>query len=1027
MEGSPFKSKQARLADAANLLARAVALHQRGATAEAEPLYRQVLAADRKNFDALHLLGVIAAQRGNPSEGYDLLRQSLQVNPRSAEAHINLGRVLVMLDRQTEALASFDQAIAIDPSSLLALTNRGAVLAKLNRPDEAVSSYDQALALKSDHLEALYNRGNALNILGRHAEALASFDKVLGPQPRHARALIGRANALRGLDRPDEALDSLDKALAADADNVLALTNRGNTLSDLRRYDEALPSYERVLALAPGHPTALAGFAFAAISVCDFGRSETLKFQLEAAICERSATVPPFTFLSISGDAALQRQCAEAWIRDAFPVPPAPLWRGEVRRHDRIRLAYLSANFRAHAMSYLIAETIELHDRARFEVIGVSTGPDDGSDARARIVKAVDQFHAVQARSDDEVARLLFELEADIVVDLNGHTLGGRLGILARRPAPIQMSYIGFPGTSGSDFIDYILADDTVLPADQHGFFTENVISLPDTYWLHDSHTKVAARFPTRREAALPDRGFVFCCFNNNYKITPPVFDIWMRLLRAVPGSVLWLLQDNAAAETNLRKRGARARRRSGAARIRPARPARRASRAPSARRPVPRHAAGQRPHHGERRLVDGRAGGDLPGLVLRRARGGKPGEGRGTAGSRDRQPCRVRGACACPRQRTGAPRSAAHAAAQRAFELPLVRRDAREEEPGGRVCAGLQHLAARGSAGEFPSDRAVDQAAGVTIECPEAARRLEDYRQVGRGRTRSSSFRRRPPAVSRATLAASQVGNRSMRRRFVTLDVFTDRRFAGNPLAVVLEPAGLDTAAMQAVAREFNLSETVFVQPPDEAGHRAGVRIFTPTRELPFAGHPTVGTAVLLAPARRIAGRRDHPGGGDRARCAAASKAAGTIADTPASTCRGCPNRCRRRPTRPRIAAALSLAPTDIGYAGFSPAVWSAGNPFLFVPVARLAAMARARPDMARWDAAPPGPSGSSCSAARRSSAATPSMPACSRRVRRSRGSGDRLGRRRLRRAARAAGRARPTERIRSASSKATRWAARA
>jgi protein O-GlcNAc transferase len=554
MEGSPFKSKQARQADAANILARAAALHQRGALAEAEPVYRQALAADPRNFDALHLLGVVVAQRGNPTEGCDLIRRSLQIDPRSTEAHINLGRVLAMLDRQDEALASFDRAVSLDPASLLAWTNRGATLAKLNRPAEAVASYDRALALKADHIEAHYNRGNALNMLGRHSEALQGFDKVLAREPRHTRALIGRSTALRGLGRADEAIASLDKVLAAEGDNLLALANRGHILSDLRRYDEALPSYERVLALDPAHPTALAGFAFAAISVCDFARSETLRFRLEASVRDRAAAVPPFTFLSISGDAALQRQCAEAAVRAAFSAPPAPLWGGESRRHDRIRLAYLSSNFRAHAMSYLIAETIERHDRGCFEVIGVSTGPDDGSETRTRIARAFDQFHDVQARSDDEAARLLFALEADIVVDLNGHTLGGRLGILARRPAPIQMSYIGFPGTSGASFIDYILADDTVLPPDHQGFFTEQVIHLPDTYWLHDPHTKVAARFPTRREAALPDRGIVFCCFNNNYKITPPVFDIWMRLLRGVPGSALWLLHDNAAAEANLRR-----------------------------------------------------------------------------------------------------------------------------------------------------------------------------------------------------------------------------------------------------------------------------------------------------------------------------------------------------------------------------------------------------------------------------------------------------------------------------------------
>jgi protein O-GlcNAc transferase len=554
MDSSPFKSKQARQADAANLLARAAALHQRGALAEAEPVYRQALSADPKNFDALHLLGVVVAQRGNASEGHDLLRRALQINPGSAEAHINIGRVLIMLDRQEEALVSFDKALNLEPANLLALTNRGATLVKLNRPEEALTSYDQALAVKSDHVEALYNRGNALNVLGRHAEALASFDRVLGLQPRHARALTGRANALRSLGRLDEAVESLDKALAADGTNMVALANRGHILSDLRRYDEALASYERVLGADPAHPTALAGFAFAAISVCDFARSETLRFQLEGKVRDGTAAVPPFTFLSLSGDAALQRQCAEAAVRTAFSPAPPPLWRGEVRPHDRIRLAYLSADFRAHATSYLIAELLEGHDRARFEVIAVSTGADDGSETRARIVRAVDQFHDVQARSDAEIARLLFDLQADIVVDLNVHTMGGRLGILARRPAPVQISYLGFPGTSGADFIDYIIVDETLVPPDHQAFFSEKVVYLPDTYALRDTHTKVAARFPTRREAALPDRGIVFCCFNNNYKIAPPVFDVWMRLLRAVRGSVLWLLQDNATAEANLRK-----------------------------------------------------------------------------------------------------------------------------------------------------------------------------------------------------------------------------------------------------------------------------------------------------------------------------------------------------------------------------------------------------------------------------------------------------------------------------------------
>jgi protein O-GlcNAc transferase len=261
--------------------------------------------------------------------------------------------------------------------------------------------------------------------------------------------------------------------------------------------------------------------------------------------------------IGYTGDPALQLECAKINIGFLVPVVPQPLWNGSMRRRDRLRIGYLSADFHRHATAFLIAELFERHDRSRFEVLGFSYGPDDESDMRARLVAAFDQFHVVHTVSDRDVAKLLNDLAVDIAVDLKGLTRDCRPGILAHRPAPIQVSYLGYPGTMGADFIDYVIADKVVLPFDQQPFWTEKIVHLPDSYQVNDSKRKIAAHTATRGDTGLPDQGFVFCCFNNTWKVTPPVFDVWMRLLKAVDNSVLWVLRDNIVAERNLRKEAA--------------------------------------------------------------------------------------------------------------------------------------------------------------------------------------------------------------------------------------------------------------------------------------------------------------------------------------------------------------------------------------------------------------------------------------------------------------------------------------
>jgi protein O-GlcNAc transferase len=485
-----------------------------------------------------------------------LYRQILDFAPDHLIALNNRGVALEQLNRLDEALTSLDLALSIQPDYADACYNRGIVLLKMKRFDEALASYDKALAIRPEYAEALSNRGIAMMELNSLDGALASFDRALALKGDYADASYNRGIVLMKLERSAEALASFDAALAIKPDYAEAFSNRGVALQALKRHEEALAVFERVLAVDPDHPHALAALATSALEACDWRLTARVAPLLRRWIVEQGGAVAPFLMLFYSDDPALQLQCARNFAGRTVSVAPRPP-RRPARQHEKIRIAYVSADFRNHPMAHLTAELFELHDRARFEVIGISFGPEDRSEIRARVVAAFDGFHDVRSKSDRDIAALIEDLEIDIAVDLMGHTRNSRPGIFAQRPAPIQVSYLGFPGTMGVYFMDYIIADPMVLPFDQQPFYTEKILHLPETYWVNDSKLKISEYAPTRGEAGLPEQGFVFCCFNKSAKITAPVFDVWMRLLSAVEGSVLWLLRDNAVAERNLRAEAA--------------------------------------------------------------------------------------------------------------------------------------------------------------------------------------------------------------------------------------------------------------------------------------------------------------------------------------------------------------------------------------------------------------------------------------------------------------------------------------
>jgi predicted O-linked N-acetylglucosamine transferase (SPINDLY family) len=558
---------------------------------DAEHLFRRAVKASKRSADAHQFLGFTLTGLGRLGDALRSYEKAIALRPAFAEAHNNLGYALQALDRLDEAIAHYQKAIALQPDYHEAHNNLGNAFHLQNQSEQAIQRYERAIEIKPDYAEAYWNLGTALRAVGRMEDAIEAYTKAISIRPNYYEAYNSLGNTLRALGRLDEAIakfeeavsikpgyfealvnhgDTLvalhreeaamslfDRALAIRPDDADTLSKRGNALVRLRREEEAMACFDKALAANPDHDFAFDGLARTALATCNWSRAAALWREVPARVA-KGCFFDAFSFLGYSSDAELQLACARQFVCHHIPVQPPHLWKGGVWRNDKIRIAYVASGFHQHPTAYLTAELIEIHDRSRFEIVGISLGQDDRSDIRARLIRAFDQFHDVRDKGDRDVAALLNALQIDIAIDRSGHIANGRPGIFAARPAPIQVNYLGYPGTLGASFYDYVIADETVLPLDQQPFYSEKIVHLPDTYQVNDSKRPVSARTPTREEAGLPAEGFVFCCFNNAYKITPPVFDVWMRLLERISGSVLWLYCDRDAAETNLRQEAQR-------------------------------------------------------------------------------------------------------------------------------------------------------------------------------------------------------------------------------------------------------------------------------------------------------------------------------------------------------------------------------------------------------------------------------------------------------------------------------------
>lgn len=573
--------------DVQSLFQRALPLHQTGRIADAEALYHEILQKQPDHEEATHLLGLVKFQQGDYQKAIALITRAVEIDPGFAAAHYNLGRCYEQIEKNgkaaqsyskslalrpddadcylglgnvqlrllqlEDALGSFEKAIALNPRFAEAHNNRGNALKELKRPEEALASYEKAIALNPRFVEAHNNRGNTLRDLKRLEEAVVSYDKVIRLKPDHADAHGNRGNVLKKLKRLDEALASYDKAIELQPENAEGYRNRGNLLSELNRFDEAVASYNKALELKPEIDFLVGRRAFAEMSLCDWRHIVSERDKLSRQIEAGQRVCIPFTSSALFDSPALQRKSAEIYAESQGIISNEDT-RIPVFPKNKIHIGYFSADFREHPVSYLTAEMFELHDRERFEITAFSFYEQKHDDeVRQRLRKAFDSFVDVTDKSNEETARLSRELKIDIAVDLTGHTKHSRPQIFGLRAAPIQVSYVGYLGTMGMAAMDYLIADDVIMPKGSEVNYSEKIIRLP-SYQVNDSKRPISERVFSKGELGIPENSFVFCCFNSNYKISPEAFSSWMRILQSTANSVLLLLSGNKTTEGNLRR-----------------------------------------------------------------------------------------------------------------------------------------------------------------------------------------------------------------------------------------------------------------------------------------------------------------------------------------------------------------------------------------------------------------------------------------------------------------------------------------
>lgn len=528
--------------------------HELGKLPEAISCYDQAIAFNQHYSEAYYNRGMVLQELLMYRAAIDSYENAIAINPKYIEAINNCGLVLKSQNEFNLALEYFDKTIAINPNFAEGHNNRGLIMQLLKMPESAILSYEQAIKVNPQYVEAHNNLGSIYMELRQFEAALLSYKTALNINPNYALAFNNLGNLYIELKQVDMAMNCYKKSIELNPRHAEAFNNLGNVYKGLQDVETALSCYVKAYEIDPEYNSILGLIIHMKMFLCDWSNYDDFFAELIKKISDNKSVANPFSILAMIDSREIQKKCSEIYSQVHHPEN---LSLGSIKpmvKKDKIRIGYFSADFQHHATAYLMAGFFEAHNKEKFELIAFSFGPDSHDDLRIRLRKSFDYFIDVREMTDKKIAELSREMGIDIAIDLKGFTKDFRMSIFAHRAAPIQVNYLGYPGTMGSDYIDYIIADQALIPKEYQCNYSEKIVYLPDSYQINDRLRVISDRVFTRQELGLPENVFVFCSFNNGYKITPMIFDGWMRILSSVQDSVLWLLEDNPSVPINLRR-----------------------------------------------------------------------------------------------------------------------------------------------------------------------------------------------------------------------------------------------------------------------------------------------------------------------------------------------------------------------------------------------------------------------------------------------------------------------------------------
>ena len=506
-------------------LKKALTFFQKDHLNEAKNLCIEALKEEPNNFDFLHLYGVISFREKDYEKSEQLISKAIRLKPNF----------------EIYDFYAF-------------------ILFNLGKFDLAIESLDEVIRLKPDYAEAHNNRANMLFKLGKVEASLKSYNAAIKLNPYNSQAYNNLGILLGKLDKKNSALESYERAIKIKPDYAEAHYNKGNILLELNKNNTALDSYKKALETKTYIKTLLGTIVHAKLKMCDWTNLNKDLKNFKDEITDPKKMPNPFHLLSVFDSPEIQKTAAEKWFINKYNSLNNSLEKiSKRKKNKKIKIGYYSADFREHAVGQLIVNLFELHNKSNFEIYGFYFGPDINDSTYKRISKAVDKFINIRLKSDTEISKLSRNLQIDIAVDLMGHTERSRFEIFAERCAPIQVSYLGYAGTLGANCIDYLIADKTLIPKENQKYYSEKIIYLPNTYLVNDSTKKISEKIFKRDDLDLPKNSFIFCCFNQSHKILPETFNSWMKILKKVSGSVLWLFETNEISSKNLKQEAIKA------------------------------------------------------------------------------------------------------------------------------------------------------------------------------------------------------------------------------------------------------------------------------------------------------------------------------------------------------------------------------------------------------------------------------------------------------------------------------------